>query len=172
MAEQEKETKENTIDALCKMVQEVARREDSLIDAVSYLFAIHHYHQSTEENGQRVFGSPPSPSQVVAVLTLLGAPGVFSDAGIDKNNILVSLGFREGKSLVLAVVCCYLGLREYEVDCLFQSEYTRDRYSREYQYFFGRMSVSHRIRNVTLQEIAGSLFNLRYASEQCSKFIN
>ena len=72
----------------------------------------------------------------------------------------------------MAVVCCYLGLKKYDVDCLFQSEYTRDRYVEDYCHFFKSIPISGNARYLTLKEVVRSLYNFEEISSECSRVIN
>ena len=121
VSSQEKSSISDTIDYLFKQIRQIIEsEEDSPSNIVSHIFAMWHFCKCRMENNCKVFQNPPTPSQVVAVFLLIGATGTTVEAS-DTNNILIHLKFKDGRSLVLAIVACYLALKGQEVDCLFQT---------------------------------------------------
>lgn len=97
----------------------------------------------------------PHMSQIVAILILVGA--VKSSSALKNQLVQVLTG--EGKSIVLAGVCCYFALKKYKVYCACYSEYLSQRDQKAFNELFYILNVE--------TEISYGIFN-----KHCEEVLN
>jgi hypothetical protein len=95
----------------------------------------------------------PHPAQIVAIYLLIG----FNDASL--TNVLIEVLTGEGKSIVLAGLCCYLALKGFFPYCACYSEYLSSRDEKDFKELFERLDVSKKIKYGTFNQHCEEIIN-------------